>query len=391
MAGFSPYFNVIDRPVRCVGAKRWFLGSVFSSDWADFFAALGLIYAVLWLTHYRYIQTTDNAYVESDISVISPKVSGYLATVNIVENAYVHKDDVLATIEPRDYEIARDQARAKLETQKAAIETFGEQINSAEAQAESAGANIASTEAQARRARADYARYVALARSDFASKQKLESTRADMQSADASLAAAKAALNSSRAQVAVLRAQKAEEEKRLQQSQADLDQAERNLSYTVIRAPIDGVVGNKHLDVGQLVQPGAQLASLVALPHVYVEANFKETQIEKIRVGQRATIVSDAYPGTEIEGRVESFSPASGQIFSLLPAENATGNFTKVVQRIPIRIAVPDDNALKGLLRPGLSVTVSVDTKTSGEENTASTGGVHGAASVPVRALASGN
>lgn len=368
-----------------VSRQRIFIGL------GGFFAAVGLIYAVLWLTHYRYIQTTDNAYVESDISVISPKVSGYLATVNIVENAYVHKDDVLATIEPRDYEIARDQARAKLETQKAAIETFGEQINSAEAQAESAGANIASAEAQARRARADYARYVALARSDFASKQKLESTRADMQSADASLAAAKAALNSSRAQVAVLRAQKAEEEKRLQQSQADLDQAERNLTYTVIRAPIDGVVGNKHLDIGQLVQPGAQLASLVALPHVYVEANFKETQIEKIRIGQRATIVSDAYPGTEIEGRVESFSPASGQIFSLLPAENATGNFTKVVQRIPIRIAVPDDNVLKGLLRPGLSVTVSVDTKTSGEENTASTGGVHGAASAPVRALASGN
>lgn len=356
-----------------------------------FFAIVGFVYAVLWLTHYRYIQTTDNAYVESDISVISPKISGYLATVNIVENAYVHKDDVLATIEPRDYEIARDQARAKLETQKAAIATFSEQINSAQAQAESATANIASAEAQARRARSDYARYVALAKSDFASKQKLESTRADTQSADAALASSRAALNSATAQVAVLKAQKAEEEKRLKQSEADLDQAERNLTYTVIRAPVDGVVGNKHMDIGQLVQPGTQLASLVALPHVYVEANFKETQIENIRIGQRAIVVSDAYPGTEIEGRVESFSPASGQIFSLLPAENATGNFTKVVQRIPIRVAIPDDNALKGLLRPGLSVTVSIDTKTGGEENTTANGGVHGAAASPLRALASGN
>ena len=355
------------------------------------FLLAGLVYAILWLTHYRYIQTTDNAYVQSDISVISPKVSGYLATVNVVENTYVHKDDVLATIEPRDLEIARDQALAKLETQKAAVGTFAEQINEAEAQAESAKANIISAEAQAARARADYGRYVKLAKADFASKQKLDSTRADMQSSAAALESAKAALNSATASVAVLRARKLEEEARLKQSEADLDQAKRNLSYAVIRAPVDGVVGNRHMDVGQFVQPGAQLASLVALPHVYVEANFKETQIENVRVGQVATIESDAYPGVEIEGHVESFSPASGQVFSLLPPENATGNFTKVVQRVPVRISVPDDNKLKGLLRPGLSVVVSVDTRTGRSETAQATGGVYGATTPAARSIASDN
>ncbi|MCE9648615.1 MAG: HlyD family secretion protein [Parvibaculum sp.] len=354
------------------------------------FLLAGLVYAVLWLTHYRYIQTTDNAYVESDISVISPKVTGYLATVNIVENAYVHKDDVLATIAPRDFEIALAQAAAKLESQKAAIGTIVEQIAAAEASAESARATITSADAQARRARADYARYTQLAKESFASKQKLESARADTQSAAATLKSAEANSNSAIAQIAVLRAQKVEAEAALKQAEAAVDQARRDLDYTVIRAPVDGVVGNKHLDIGQLVQPGAQLASLVALPHVYIEANFKETQIENIRVGQTATIVSDAYPGTEIEGTVESFSPASGQVFSLLPAENATGNFTKVVQRVPVRIAVPDENALRGLLRPGLSVYVSVDTR-SGDKRNANASGVYGTPGEPLKTLARDN
>ena len=353
-----------------------------------FFLAAGLIYGLLWFTHYRHIQTTDNAYVESDISVISPKVSGYLASVNVAENAYVHKNDILAVIEPRDYEIALDQARARLETQKAAIATIAERIAAQEAAIESARANVAASEAQAGRARADYARYQALARQDFASKQKLEAARADTQSSDAGLASVRAALTAAQAQTGVLQAQKAEEEKRLAQVMSEIDQTERNLSYTIIRAPIDGVLGNKHMDVGQLVQPGAQLASLVALPHVYVEANFKETQIGRMKIGQAARIVSDAFPGIKITGRVESFSPASGQIFSLLPAENATGNFTKVVQRIPVRIAVPDDNELRGRLRPGLSVTVSVDTRTAGEESPAAQGHVSGAAPRPAAALA---
>jgi membrane fusion protein (multidrug efflux system) len=356
-----------------------------------FFVLAGLLYAVFWFTHYRYIQTTDNAYVASDISVISPKVTGYLATVNITENAYVHKDDVLATIAPRDFEIALAQARAKLDSQKAAIATIGEQIGAAKAAADSARAAILSAEAQARRAKADYARYTTLARESFASRQKLESSHADTQSAAAALTSAQANAHSAEAQISVLQAQKVEAEAQAKQAESALDQAKRDLDYTVIRAPVDGVVGNKRMDIGQLVQPGAQLASLVALPHVYIEANFKETQIENIRVGQTAAIVSDAYPGTSIEGRVESFSPASGQVFSLLPAENATGNFTKVVQRVPLRIAVPDDNALKGLLRPGLSVSVAIDTRTGDMQSAKSTGGVFGTPRDPAKTLARGN
>ncbi|MGV8997363.1 MAG: HlyD family secretion protein [Parvibaculaceae bacterium] len=355
--------------------KRLFLGI------GAVFLIAGLVYAVLWMTHYRYIQTTDNAYISSDISVISPHVTGYLASVSITENAYVHTGDILATIAPRDFEIALAQADAKVGAQKAAIATTIEQVTAAEANAASAEAAIASAEAQAHRAGTDYARYQKLAKENFASTQKLEAARAETQSADAALKSAKANFNSATAQVGVLNAQKAEAEAQLKQADANLDQAKRDLDYTVIRAPIDGVVGNKHMDVGQLVQPGAQLASLVALPHVYVEANFKETQIGNIRVGQKATIVSDAFPDDEIIGTVESFSPASGQVFSLLPAENATGNFTKVVQRVPVRIAVPDDNALKGKLRPGLSVYVSVDTRGGDDTtNATSTGGVYNTA-----------
>lgn len=356
------------------------------------FALAAIVYTILWFTSFRYYESTDNAYVHADISVISPKVSGYLASVDVTDNAYVHKGDVLATIEPRDFEIAKAEAEAQLETQKSAIATIAEQVEAARADAESAKANVASADAQALRARTDYRRYEKLARRDFASRQKLDSANADMKSADAALAAAKAKLHAATTQIAVLKAQKVQQEARLKQVQADLDQVNRNLAYTVIRAPVDGVIGNRHMDVGQLVQPGNQLASLVALPHVYVDANFKETQIENMKVGQTATIVADAWPDTEIKGTVESFSPASGQVFSLLPAENATGNFTKIVQRVPVRIALPDANKLAGYLRPGLSVTVTVDTRTGdGSKAASATGnanGVFGTAPEKHRALA---
>lgn len=353
------------------------------------FALIALIYAILWFTEYRYIQTTDNAYVQSDISIISPKVTGYLANVAIVENAYVHKGDILATIEPRDFEIALTQAKAKAAAQHAAVETYSEQIKAQIATADKAKAEIDSSQAQAQRTGADLTRYAALARDAYASKQKLEQARAAKSSANAALASAKASSTAANAQIDVLRAQMNQAEKLADQADAEVAAAQRNLDYTLIRAPVDGVIGNKHLDTGQLVSPGQQLASIVALPHVYVEANFKETQIENMRIGQTATIRADAYPDVKITGRVASFSPASGQIFSLLPAENATGNFTKVVQRVPLRISVPDDNELRGLLRPGLSVTVSVDTHSKGDEQPALHDGVYGAAASDGPALAS--
>ena len=352
------------------------------------FALAAIVYSILWFTNFRYYESTDNAYVHADISVISPKVSGYIASVNVVDNAFVHKGDVLATIEPRDFQIAKDEAEARLETQKSAIATIAEQIESAKADAESADANVSSAEAQAERARVDYRRYDKLAQKDFASRQKLDSASAEMKSANAALAASKAKLHAANTQIAVLKAQKAQQEAQLKQVAAKLEEAERNLAYTVIHAPVDGVLGNRHMDVGQLVQPGNQLASVVALPHVYVDANFKETQIENMKVGQSVTVVADAWPDTEIKGTVESFSPASGQIFSLLPAENATGNFTKIVQRVPVRIALPKDNKLAGYLRPGLSVTVTVDTRSGRGERTADSNGVFGTAPEKHRALA---
>ena len=168
-------------------------------------------------------------------------------------------------------------------------------------------------------------------------------------------------------------------QRELAQAQATLDVAQNDLDNTVIKAPVDGVVGNKGVQTGQYVKVGTQLMAVVPLPQVYIVANFKETQLENMRPGQPVEISIDAYPNHKLIGTVESFAPASGAVFSLLPPENATGNFTKVVQRVPIRIAVPKENALAGLLRPGLSVEVSVDTRAVGTGPTLA-GAIFGAA-----------
>ena len=165
----------------------------------------------------------------------------------------------------------------------------------------------------------------------------------------------------------MLRSQQREEEAKLQQARAALRLARNDLENTVIRAPVSGVAGNRAGQVGQYVKPGTQLMSLVPLSRIYVTANFKETQLTHMRPGQAAEVSVDAYPDHTIEGRIESFAPASGAQFSLLPPDNATGNFTKIVQRVPVRIALPPNSALTGRLRPGLSVTVTIDTRNAGE------------------------
>ena len=198
------------------------------------------------------------------------------------------------------------------------------------------------------------------------SRQRLETAEADARKADAALAKAKAALAAERQRLPVLGSQKQEAEAKRDQLRAALDLARIDLEDTVIRAPVDGVVGNRSAQVGQLVKPGTQLLAVVPLPNVYVVANFKETQVERMRPGQKVWIAVDAFPGSKLEGTVESFAPASGSEFSLLPPENATGNFTKIVQRLPVRIAVPAANPLAGLLRPGLSVVAEVDTRGDG-------------------------
>jgi membrane fusion protein, multidrug efflux system len=232
---------------------------------------------------------------------------------------------------------------------------------------EQATASVASTEADLARVQKDYKRYNALLSTDFASRQRFEQAQADARKGEAALAKSRAALAAEQNQLAVLRSQQHEEQAKLQQAHANLQLAQNDLDNTVIRAPISGVAGNRAGQVGQYVKPGTQLLSLVPLSRVYVTANFKETQLTHMRPGQLAEVSVDAYPDLTLDGHIDSFAPASGAQFSLLPPDNATGNFTKIVQRVPVRIALPEKGPLAGLLRPGLSVTVTIDTRDAGQ------------------------
>jgi len=232
---------------------------------------------------------------------------------------------------------------------------------------EEAQATLNSAEADLSRAQRDYTRYNALMSTDFASRQRFEQAEADSRKADAAVAKSRAGLAAAQNQLAVLRSQRHEEESRREQARATLQLARNDLDNTVIRAPVSGVAGNRAGQVGQYVKAGTQLLSLVPLSRVYVTANFKETQLTHMRPGQLAEVSVDAYPDLVIDGRIESFAPASGAQFSLLPPDNATGNFTKIVQRVPVRVALPADSPLTGRLRPGLSVTVTINTRDSGD------------------------
>ena len=311
----------------------------------------------------RFIESTDNAYIEADTSTVSPKIQAYVREVRAGDNQRVAAGDILVVLEDRDFAAKVAQAQAQIEQQQAAIATFDNEIAQERSMIAQADATVSSAEADRLRTQQDLVRYRELVQSAAASRQRLEMAEADAHKNDAALAKAKAALAAERNRLPVLAAQRQEAAAKIGQLEAALELTRIDLEATRIRAPIDGIVGNRSVQVGQLVKPGTQLLAVVPLPDVYVVANFKETQLQRMRPGQRATIAADAFPGSEIIGTVESFSPASGSEFSLLPPENATGNFTKIVQRLPVRIAVPAGNLLTGLLRPGLSVTVAVDTR----------------------------
>jgi membrane fusion protein (multidrug efflux system) len=320
-----------------------------------------------WWNVLRFLQSTDDAYVESDISLISPKVEGYIKEVRVADNQEVAEGSVLFVIDDRDFAAKVAQAEAAVATEEAMVTTYGSRLDLQRAMVEEAQATLDSAEADLSRAQRDFTRYSALMSSDFASRQRFEQAQADSRKAEAAVARSRAALAAAQNQLAVLRSQRHEEEGRRQQARATLQLARNDLENTVIRAPISGVAGNRAGQVGQYVKAGTQLLSLVPLSRVYVTANFKETQLTHMRPGQLAQVSVDAYPDLTIDGRIESFAPASGAQFSLLPPDNATGNFTKIVQRVPVRVALPANSPLIGRLRPGLSVTVTVDTRETGE------------------------
>jgi membrane fusion protein (multidrug efflux system) len=324
-----------------------------------------------WWTEWRFLQATDDAYVQSDISLISPKIEGYIKEVRVQDNQPVAAGDVLFTIDDRDFAAKVAQAEAAVATEEAAVDTFDSRLELQRAMIDQAKAEVTAAEAEKARTERDHQRYQELAASNYASRQQFEKAQADDEKAAAALTQKQAAVTAALGTLRVLRAQRDEEKAKREQARATLRIARNDLDNTVIRAPVAGIAGNRAGQVGQYVKPGSQLLSIVPLPRVYITANFKETQLTRMRVGQSAEIAVDAYPDQPLRGQVESFAPASGAQFSLLPPDNATGNFTKIVQRVPVRIAVPADAPLAKLLRPGLSVTVTVDTRGQAESRTA--------------------
>jgi membrane fusion protein (multidrug efflux system) len=325
--------------------------------------ALGGAGGWYWWNVLRFHESTDDAYVQSDVSIISPKVEGYIKKVKVADNQQVAEGAILFVIDDRDFKAKVAQAEAAVALEEASVAGYDSRLKLQQAMIDQAAAVVQSSEADLTRAQQDYKRYSALMTSDFASRQRFEQAEADARKAEAALAKSRAALAAEQNQLGVLRSQQREEQAKLQQARANLQLAQNDLDNTVIRAKISGVAGNRAGQIGQYVKPGTQLLSLVPLSSVYVTANFKETQLTRMRPGQTAEITVDAYPDVKLEGQVESFAPGSGAEFSLLPPDNATGNFTKIVQRVPVRIALPANGPLAGLLRPGLSVTVTVDTR----------------------------
>jgi membrane fusion protein, multidrug efflux system len=333
--------------------------------------AVALIGAVSFGYYYftvgRFFVSTDDAYVGAYMSIISPKVSAIVESVPVVDNQHVAQGETLAQLDAGDYRLALEQAQSKLATQLAAIATYDAQIKAAEASAEQARAQLMSAKANVVKADADYNRTSVLTAKDYSSKAALDTAVATRDSAYAQMKANDAGIQSAVANVHMLEAQREQAKKVAAELRVAVSQAERDLSFTTIRAPFDGVIGNRGVQAGDYVTPGKRLMAVVPLDKVFVDANYKETQLPPIKVGQTVSVSVDSLNGEALKGTVESLSPASGSRFSLLPPENATGNFTKIVQRVPVRIAIPASEA-KGRLRPGLSVVVSVDTRTTPEE-----------------------
>jgi membrane fusion protein (multidrug efflux system) len=313
----------------------------------------------------QYLVSTDDAYVKADSTTIAPKVPGYLQQVLVKDNERVKAGQVLARIDNRDYRVALDQASADVGAAKAMIASKQAQLEVQQAVINAARATILVDQANVTFAAQDNKRYTDLAASGSGSVQNAQQAQARIAAANATLARDTANLASALKQVDLLNAEIVQTKAAAAHAEAVQDQAGLNLGYTIITAPIDGVVGNRTLRLGQYVQAGTQLMSVVPLEGAYVVANYKETQLTDVREGQAVDITVDTFPGQIVHGHVDSIAPASGQEFALLPPDNATGNFTKVVQRIPVRIALDGNGQSPLELRPGMSVLPSIETHSS--------------------------
>jgi membrane fusion protein (multidrug efflux system) len=318
-----------------------------------------------WLGNQRW-ETTDNAFVQADTTIVSPQISGYVVEVLVRDNQRVEPGQILVRLDDADARARLAEAEANLQALIAAIGNVDARAAQEQAMIASRAAGVAQARAQAGLADSQVNRYGKLAEQGWVSQQRIQTEQAGAATARAAVAEAQAALVAEQRTAAVLGSTREQSVAAAEQARAAVDQARTALDRTVIRAPVGGVVGARGVRPGQSVNAGSQLLSIVPLGDTYVVANFKETQLDRLRLGQTVEITADAFPGQHIRGRIDSFAPATGSEFALIPVENATGNFTKITQRVPVRIVVDRADGSATTLRPGLSVEVRVDLKSAG-------------------------
>jgi membrane fusion protein, multidrug efflux system len=316
-----------------------------------------------WATVGRFIETTDDAYVGGDVTAIAPHVAGFVSDIEVSDNQHVRKGQLLMRLDNRDFGAVEDHARAVVANKIAVLADLQAKYAAQESSVREADADLAAKNAQAKFARDDDVRYQNLQRAVAISRQDAQRAQAADQVAQASVAAAGATVAASNQQLSVLSAEIEQARADIAQAQADLRTASLNLGYTEIRSPVDGYIGNRAVRVGAYVPVGAYLASVVPAHGLWVDANLKEDQLARVHPGESATVAADVLPGRKFQGRVVSVAPGTGSVFSVIPPENATGNFTKIVQRVPVRIELDSADAQLGGLRPGLSITASIDTR----------------------------
>jgi membrane fusion protein, multidrug efflux system len=330
-----------------------------------FAGALLLLFSGIWLREWwqtgRFMEETDDAFVGGETTVIASKVPGFIVKLPVTDNQVVHAGELLAQIDDRDYRAQLARCEALVAAQEFSLENLDASAQLQAAVIDEAQARVEAAGAEKRRADADEKRSLSLANTRALSQQDAEKYNATAAKAAADERGSKAGLMAAQRQLTVIATQRKQTQSALAQAKAERELAQLDLDFTVIRSPIDGVVGNRRARVGAYTATGSQLLTIVPAEGLWVEANFKESQLARMRPGERAIIRAAVLPGVEFLGRVESLAPATGAEFSLLPAENATGNFTKIVQRVPVRIRLEDEAARLGKLRPGLSVLARVD------------------------------
>jgi membrane fusion protein (multidrug efflux system) len=348
---------------RLRGSVQW-----LRQHWLAMIGALAaLVLAVPATAYYwttaRFMVSTDDAYVQADSTIVASRVSGYVSAVLIEDDQPVKTGQVLARIDDRDLRASLDQTRAEVQASQSEVDTLQAQLAEQSTLIAKTRASVAASRAALDLASLNRVRYRKMAGIGFGSEQQSQEADAQARERTADLARDEAARDTAQREVGVLQAKLAAAQALRDRAQAIEQHAALDLGYTTVIAPIDGVVGARTVRLGQYVQAGTQLTALVPLQEVYIRANFKETQLTRVRAGEPVRVRVDTFPGSSLRGCVDSLAPASGLEFSLLPPDNATGNFTKIVQRIPVKIRLESRQPLLGRLRPGMSVEASIDTR----------------------------